>query len=491
MNSNFRIKLIAIMSLFAMAISITLATIDHMRLRNQAINNQQAQVNHNEIMVKQALETTEKAYTLFGNNIALQMKKNSDYLLDKYDQNSSFEEWDFEELKKSLTSDIYIINSNNRITHSSFEKDIGLDFDLCCKKLADVLDKRRATGEFYHDGIDIEQKSGILKKYSYMATRDKKYIIQLGYSLQDGVIFREFNFFDTIHDLKQHNPSINEINILNAGGHSLGQSTHNSALTAERRNAFEQTLATTQTSEFRSIWNAAPAIYRYVHYESNYDEGTTKNKVLEIIYNEDDLQRILKQNQKTFIIQLFAVLIITIILSLIISRWVARPMHLAFHDSLTGLKNRAAFDEIIETALANNKGTIALLMMDLDNFKFINDYLGHDQGDRLLISIAESIRSVARKGDIPIRLGGDEFIMIMTSTSKQEAEATANLIIEATKSTITRQFEPYGEKISVSIGIALSPDDGIDQETLRKRADMALYLSKENGKNQYQFCQRT
>nr|WP_306220644.1 GGDEF domain-containing protein [Cohnella sp. WQ 127256] len=475
------------MTLFAMAISITLATVDHLRLRDQAIHNQQDKIEHNEIMVKYALEATEKAYTLFGNNIAIQMKESSDYLLDKYDENPSFDEWDFDALKKLLSYDIYIIDSSNRITHSTFAKDVGLDFEICCKKLADVLDERRSSGDFAHDGLDIEQQSGILKKYSYIATRDKKFVIQLGYALQDGDIFQQFNFFDSIDELKQQSPSINEINILNIGGLSLRDSINNPALTTERRKAFEQTLATKQTTEFRSHWGTEPAIYRYVHYESKYDLGSTKTKVLEIIYNENNLQAILRGNQQTFISQLIAVLLITIILSLIISRWVARPMHLAFHDSLTGLKNRAAFDELLEAALANNKGTIALLMIDLDNFKAVNDDLGHDQGDVLLRSVAHSIRSVAVKGDVPIRLGGDEFVMMMSSTSKTEAEQTANRIIEAAKQSIAQEFKVYEEKITLSIGIALAPDDGIDPETLCKRADIALYSSKEKGKDQYQF----
>lgn len=488
-KSHFRVKLTLIMIVFAIIISFTIATIDHLRLKEQAIINHQFQVEFIEEMVEDSLNYIEKAYRLFGEDIAQKMEASSHYLLEKYEseENSSFDAWNFEELKKTLGLDIYIINEENVITHSSFEQDIGLDFSKCCGKLVPILNERRAMGGFFDDGLDIEQQTGAIKKYSYMATHDKKYLIQLGYSLENGVIFKEYNFFKVIERLVQKYSIINEINILNLGGVSFGETVTEGKLFKERRRAFEETLQSQQIIELRHEWRGEPAIYRYVPYVSEFDQGSTKNKVLEIIYNERALQAILKKNKSTFYMQLLIVLVVTIGLALLISRWVARPMHLAFHDSLTGLKNRAAFDDIIEEALSKNKGSTALIMVDLDNFKLVNDDLGHDMGDELLKNAASSMRSVIGREDYAFRLGGDEFALILVSANKQQAETTVQLLLAAITASAAQTMPDLGPTVTVSIGVALAPEHGIHPEDLYKKADIALYASKQKGKNQYQF----
>lgn len=276
MKSQFRIKLTIMMIAFAIMISFMIAIIDHMRLKEQVLDNNQFQVQQIEEHVEEALRNIEKAYLLFGENIAEKMESNSQYLNSLYATQPSFDEWDFQELKELLGLDIYIINDQNVITHSSFEEDIGLDFNVCCQKLAFILDQRRGEGSFYDDGIDIEQQTGYLKKYSYMATEDKKYMIQLGHT----TIRREMKGF---------------------------------------------------------------------------------------------------------------------------------------------------------------------------------------------------------------RLGGDEFAVLMPTTSAKEAEDMAQLLIEEIKAAITPIVRPLEEKVTLSIGIALAPMHAAYPEELYKRADLALYASKEKGKNQYRF----
>lgn len=487
MKSRFRMKLTVVMIIFAMALSVAIALMDHYRLKDQARLGKAEQVRKSEQTVKYALESMEKAYYVLGENIAAKMRDSTVYLLNKYENDPSVSGWDLEALKKELTYDIHIIDENDVIAYSSLRDEVGLDFKACCGKLAAILKERRSTGEFYHDGIDIEQNTGILKKYSYMATPDKKIIFQLGYTLQDSMIYQHFNFFQAINELVAQDDSFYEINVLNMGGHALGELADASKLSGPRRDAFEKTFSTGQTSEFRGDWYGLPAIYRYVNYDSKYDSGSTQTKVLEMIYNDKDLQAFLQENRRTFIVQLIAVLFVTVVLALIISRWVARPMHLAFHDSLTGLHNRAAFEELLESMLADNRDTLALLMIDLDNFKSVNDDHGHDAGDLLLKRVAHSIRSVLRKGDAAVRLGGDEFVILMPSASNEEAEHTAVQLIEAVREPIKRHSPLEKASISVSIGISLAPHDGIDVETLCKRADTALYVSKELGKNRYSF----
>ncbi|MGE5703464.1 MAG: GGDEF domain-containing protein, partial [Clostridia bacterium] len=389
-KARFTFKLWLTLILFSIIISFTVATTDHFRLRDEIIRNSQMQVQMAVDMTEQSLQKIEKAYYLFGKDQVRKMEESSQYLVNLYQKNPDFNQWDFQKLKNSLGFDIYIINDHNVIIHSTLQDDLGLDFKVCCNKFSSVLDERRKSGRFHHDGIDMEQSTGNIKKYSYMGTPDQRYLIELSFSLENGAIFREFNFFTAIDEIKQKYPLIYEINVLNKGGISLGQSIETGMLTGQRFSVFKQTLDTQQANEFHDAWKSKPAAYRYISYVSQYDNGSTKYKVLEIIYNTKDLELLLQENTNSFYLRLFLVFMITIATSLVISRWVAKPMYLAFHDSLTGLKNRAAFEEILPPLLAKNKGTIAMLLFDLDNFKSVNDLHGHDKGDWMLIKVSQS-----------------------------------------------------------------------------------------------------
>ncbi|MBF0319424.1 MAG: diguanylate cyclase [Nitrospirae bacterium] len=162
---------------------------------------------------------------------------------------------------------------------------------------------------------------------------------------------------------------------------------------------------------------------------------------------------------------------------------------LAHYDSLTGLPNRTLFYDRLEQSMKqakrNNKD-IALLMIDLDGFKCINDRMGHDTGDLVLKEIAQRLRSHIRDSDTAARLGGDEFVVILTNLSEAgDAETVALKIIVS----IGKPFQfkvPYCA-IGASIGISFYPSDGYDAETLLKKADAAMYRVKEGGKNNYRL----
>ncbi|WP_018922749.1 GGDEF domain-containing protein [Salsuginibacillus kocurii] len=485
MNSRFQLKLFVIMLLFALVISFAIATINYFQIRDQAIEHHDYEVEHIIEVLENSLKTYEKAHFIFEENTAASMEEKTHFLLDYYEEVDDFEEWNFYHLKEYLGMDVYIINSDNVITHSSFQPDIGLDFSECCQNLVPVLEERRSSGDFYHDGAESEQATGDIKKYSYMGTPDEEYLIQLSYDLEEEMIFSEFNVLDVIDSLTANHSSLNEINILNIGGLTLGEAAKDGKVAEQRREAYETTSSTQQTTTFNSEWKGEPALFKYVYNDSEYDGGTTQNKVIEIIYNEDELQSSLHDHFQGFIMQLFLVVLITMLLAFILYRWTARPMHLAYHDNLTGLHNRTAFEDQLHMQLKESNNSTALLMIDLDNFKCVNDKLGHDEGDQLLKQTARSIQSVARKGDLTFRMGGDEFVMMIPDTSKQEVKEIANRLIETAKTSIQADNEGAEIEITVSVGIALAPEHSNTIEELYKKADKALYNSKEKGKNQF------
>ena len=167
----------------------------------------------------------------------------------------------------------------------------------------------------------------------------------------------------------------------------------------------------------------------------------------------------------------------------------ARVAHMAHHDALTGLPNRVLLRLRMEDALArmrrSGKG-VATLCIDLDNFKSVNDTLGHPCGDHLLQRIAERIRGVMRDEDTAARLGGDEFAILMTNVDEPaEVAALARRFLAE----IGEPFDVMGHQVLIgaSVGIALAPGDGDDADRVLKNADLALYRAKAEGKGAFRF----
>jgi len=161
---------------------------------------------------------------------------------------------------------------------------------------------------------------------------------------------------------------------------------------------------------------------------------------------------------------------------------------LAYTDELTGLASRAAFSqhlaEITKTSARHNR-RFGLLYIDLDDFKAVNDSLGHDAGDLLLKTIAKRLVNTCREIDFIARLGGDEFCILIEEVDNDYAANVAKRCLDA----IAQPIEMYSRKLTpaCSIGIAYYPDDGKDLSELLKAGDTSLYTAKENGKNQYAF----
>ena len=163
--------------------------------------------------------------------------------------------------------------------------------------------------------------------------------------------------------------------------------------------------------------------------------------------------------------------------------------YLAHHDSLTGLDNRYSMGFRLEQALATvrrNTQPLAVLLIDMDRFKNINDTLGHLVGDKLLIDVARRLEAIVRESDIVARLGGDEFIVVLTNL-----DAARNVMSVGSKilETLGQPYPVDGQMLHTtpSIGISMFPEDGNDSETLLKHADTAMYHAKAGGRNRLQF----
>ena len=153
----------------------------------------------------------------------------------------------------------------------------------------------------------------------------------------------------------------------------------------------------------------------------------------------------------------------------------------ALHDSLTGLSNRELLNDRLEQAIHNarqERGSFAILIMDLDRFKEVNDTLGHAVGDMLLQQVAKRLVNLLREVDVVVRLGGDEFAVLLTTTQEQNAEKIAKKILNEFQRVFTVNEIPL--YIGISIGIAVYPQHGTTTQILQQRADVAMYVSKRN-----------
>jgi diguanylate cyclase (GGDEF)-like protein/PAS domain S-box-containing protein len=163
--------------------------------------------------------------------------------------------------------------------------------------------------------------------------------------------------------------------------------------------------------------------------------------------------------------------------------------HQAYHDALTGLANRNLLPDRIRQAILHAhraRQNVAVLLLDLDHFKLVNDSLGHAVGDSLLVSVAERLSAAVREADTVARIGGDEFVVVIADAEREEhiTAATQRIMDAVVEPVVVKGKELYA---SASIGVSIYPRDGTDAETLLKNADVAMYRAKEQGRNNYQF----
>ena len=170
-------------------------------------------------------------------------------------------------------------------------------------------------------------------------------------------------------------------------------------------------------------------------------------------------------------------------------RMALQMTHSAQHDFLTGLPNRMLLNDRVSQAIAlteRNMAKVAVLFLDLDGFKHINDSLGHAIGDKLLQSIAKRLVACARGADTVSRQGGDEFVILLPEVEQPEyAAITVRRMLAAMAE--PHSIDQHDLHVTASIGVSVYPDDGLDAETLIKNADTAMYQAKENGRQRYQF----
>lgn len=488
LRKNYQLTLFLTLIIFTAVIAVFFATSNYLKMREYTIDSNERYVEQATDLVLHELNSLDENYYTLNNEVAEEMKTNMATLQEQYAENPHVDTWEIDAMAEELNMDIYIINRDSVITQANVPRDLHLDFNECCSEFVNVLDERRQSNELFIDGLEIGQQTGNITKYSYHVTPDQQYVLELGYNIENDHTSEKYNFLTLIDELVEKIDPIEDIRIINYGGFIYGE--EKELLAGKELSAFKEAKNANQLVERKASEGDKPLVVRYVPTYFEYDSAKTNLNVVEITYTNERLSELLSQIKHVFIIHLIFGLLTTIILSGLLSRWLARPLYMAFHDSLTGLKNRGAYDDDLSKLLQEKKSERLLILLDIDNFKLINDQLGHAVGDEVIILFGQLIEEIARPDQYCYRIGGDEFVILLQDADYDEAKEISQRVIDEFERRINEMDGVRALPISVSIGMTVSHkgDAPID---LIKGADIALYESKKKmGAEKIQQYQR-
>lgn len=482
------IRLFASLILFS-AILIGVFSVANYRL---SINTEkQQQVNMQDLIednVLRDMQKVDKAYLYFDESYRQQMASELRSLRDYYEVEPNIRKWDIQDIKRRTNMEFYVIDQHNKVILTTYPSSKGLDFNDCCTKFAALLDTRRTSDEFFSDGIDISVATSELWKYSYLSTSDHRYILELGVPLQDTQLYESFNFFDTMNALKEKYADLEDIRILNKEGYFL-QSTDDKenykAMSPAWRQTYEQTVATKKRQQFiEQLDDGEKMIHRFLPYAAEDIRGNSTERIIYTKYsNATEVYmraELAKQNWA-----MVGLAIITSFISLmLILKIFTRPLQLATYDVLTGVHNRASYLQQMDQLLTKKRvQPIGLLLMDLDNFKLVNDQYGHPEGDEVLKTFAQILTDSANRYQHVVRFGGDEFGIIV----ERATEENLRQLSEKVMTSVRLKNAGSWKDLSKSIGGAIQLMHDETENSLYARADDALYKTKNAGKNGYTY----
>ena len=438
------------------------------------------------------MQTVDNAHYYFDTSVSNKMEEILKNLKNTYAQKPAIHTWDLEKIKDEHGYDIYILDKTNTVVHTTFGEDLGLNFSDCCASFSSMLDQRRESGEFYTDGIDVSTTTGEIRKFSYLATDDKKYLLEVGVNLNEVPVFQTFNFVKTANYLIDKYEDLAEVKTINSGGIFLDDSQEKLIKVEDMPKQFQEHFNIARTTMEPSEYvvkqeGGLEETYRFLPYQAEENRGRSTSRVIYIKYTNHQELAALAQNTKQATMLLGVALITAILMVLVISRMLAKTFSLATYDALTGVYNRATYmtkiDEILRKRGNNTPG---LLLIDLDNFKQANDQFGHSIGDRVLIETAEALSQAVGNDGFVVRLGGDEFgIVVYHATEGKLAALGETVLAEIRNLKYKSKSGEVWSLLSVSLGGAISDGPGENEPSLFERADRALYKSKNSGKDRY------
>jgi len=487
---KLRIKLLLSLIAFALILVAVISYVNRQiliaNIENQEASNRTLIENH----ILTDMQTVDNAHFYFDTNISDKMEQQLRALVAYYEKNPNIDTWNLQQLKKQYGMDIYILDQTNTVIYTTFNQDKGFDFSLCCKNFSALLDERRESGQFYTDGIDISTTTGQYRKFSYLATPDKKYLLELGLKLSEVPVYQTFNFGKTASYLIEKYDDLLDVQTINAGGVFFSD-TESTRITVEHQSQpfqqhFKEALRTMKPTEYqRKLANGYIETNRFIPYEAEAVRGASSKRVVYVKYGNDTELKALANNTKQFWFVLMIALGTAFIMLVVINRLFSKTIQLATYDPLTNVFNRATYISKMDKLLKKRKNnTPGLLLIDLDNFKQVNDQFGHTEGDKILVKTATILNEVVETEGFVVRFGGDEFAIVLYDANEAFMEQLANAILAKIRN-IKNIDNSKWSVLSVSMGGVICESPNESELSLFERADKALYQSKKAGKDRY------
>ena len=444
--------------------------------------------------ILQTVKHVSDAYKVAEKQINPEMHKYSLQLKYKYQRNPDIESWNLEKLKKEFGPyNIYIINQDLKIIRSTFKPDIGLDFSQY-PGFSRLLTKRMKGNKLVIDRLDVSTKTGKIKKYSYMPTPDHKYLLELSLDVKEKFpTLDELDMFANAVDLTKKYDSVAEISFYkyNPRQQTVGELRNtkkpyiNTEVSKVEKKLVKRVFESKQKQQAPQKITEKRYINRFLPLlNSNEAEKDWWNSfVIGIRYDTQGMVKEIQKHRTLFLINALIMVIIFLAFIAVVIHLLHKFEYLAYHDPLTELPNRDSFEEkmeqLISTAEQNNK-KVAVLFLDIDDFKSINDNFGHETGDKVLAKTAQRLKSEIRTVDAISRLGGDEFAIAVSGINNKDDlnKVVERIINKFNNPVMVADNEIY---INISVGISLYPDDGVNLEELLQKADYAMYEAKEKG----------
>ena len=447
--------------------------------------------------ISQTINSINDTYKIAEEQLNAEMKDYSQIMLEKYKENPEVMEWDLQSLKSKFKDyEIYIINDNFKIIRTTYKKDLGLDFSKY-KSFAKVLSQRLNGDSFVVDRLDLSTQTGNINKYSYMPTPDHKYLLELSVNVQKKYPSLEnLDLFGDASSLTKEYKLVEEISFFSVEpiGYEVAKlrSSKKPYLqpdVAEIEDELARKTILNNESQTRTIKRDGNK-YTYKFFpalvaDRNDRENGWNSYVFAIKYDNQVMQQEINKHRGLFTLNIILMLIVFIGFIAVVVYLLNKFEYQAYHDQLTDLAGRKLFEEEFEkikNKIRGNSKKFAILFLDIDKFKNINDNYGHNVGDIVLKKIAARLKSNLKSKDCLARLGGDEFVILITDLdSKKQATKIGYRLLKIFEQPIL--IEDQKIKVNISGGISIYPDDGRELEELIKNADYAMYQAKRGEKN--------
>jgi methyl-accepting chemotaxis protein len=364
---TFRWKLMLSVLVINLVCASTISFIDANRIQKTYISENLIQQQAIQDQIVSAIQDVQKAYDLFDVQMNDSMKQYFDDMIEQYEQNPDFSLWDLQALKQKYGHiDIYILNSDLVVKYATVAKDIGLDFKTF-GSFAKVTRDRLNGDKFAADSISLETSSGNLMKYSYMPTPDHKYLLEFGFNIENGDIFKSFNFLDVYKKMTQKYENVHQVVLYANKGESfgaVGEGNKPIHLSDDKFlfPVFNKTIETNQIQSIEDTYNGKSAIYKFVPI---HNEQTTE--AIEVVFDNTALENLISQNQRTLFIELACIVLFSLVVTYLLSNLALNPIR-----RLTSLIRKTSHldftDEAIENKLLNSKdefGDISRSIMDM------------------------------------------------------------------------------------------------------------------------------